>query len=317
LPFVLKNEGNTWQRKPSAGGLVTAVAPIVIESKGMWVGWPGVDMKHGEAIPESASNDKSPTSGLRSDHIVPVSLNKDDHELYYNGMCNATLWPLFHSMSDRAVIDPRFFKAYKRINEDFAIKTVDALAKMSSASPEKHCIVWIHDYHLLLAANRIREIASERELNCLLAFFLHIPWPAYDIFRIMPWSKQLLEGVLGCDVIGFHDDDYCVNFLDCCNRLMGYLVEKNDKGEMLVEKNDGRVVSVKEMPISIPYQKFKDMALNSKPGTVKEGVRTILGVDRLDYTKGIPNKLRAYKELLDDFPEHREKVRTRFKILEK
>ncbi|XP_050562115.1 uncharacterized protein LOC118264944 isoform X2 [Spodoptera frugiperda] len=290
-----------------AGGLVTAVAPVVIRGGGIWVGWPGIHLDDpNEKIPESNPNDKTPTAGLLSEKIVPIHAEPKLFDSYYNGCCNGTFWPLFHSMPDRATFIADHWKAYIKCNEEFAEKTVHALhllkqqkGKNGSSPP----IVWVHDYHLMLAANWIRQRAEEDDIKCKLAFFLHIPFPPWDIFRLFPWSDEVLQGILGCDMVGFHITDYCLNFIDCCQRNLGCRV---DRKNLLVELG-GRTICVRPLPIGVPFDRFVQLAQNAKP-VLSTNQQVILGVDRLDYTKGLVHRLKAFERLLEKYPEHIEKV---------
>ncbi len=306
LPFVLKlNDNGHWERKPSAGGLVTAVAPVVTKTSGRWVGWTGLTNKNVQEIPESLPEDKSPTAGLKSDKIVQVNLTQEEHEMYYNGMCNATLWPLFHTMTDRAVFKAQDWEAYVKVNERFADKAVEALEATQKENPSQIPILWIQDYHLLLVGKMIREKAAKKNLKCVLAFFLHIPFPAFDVFKILPWEFEILDGMLGCDVIGFHHEDYCLNFLESCDRGIGC---NSNRKQQVVERNDGRFVMVKSLPISIPYKRFVKLGMSAPNEYAQLNLKVILGVDRLDYTKGLPNRLKAFELFLEEYPEHKGKV---------
>ncbi|CAG7837219.1 unnamed protein product [Allacma fusca] len=311
VPGVKRNV----ERKSSAGGLVTAVAPVVVECKGLWVGWPGIfaeDLpahanKDALKIPESDPSDITPTAGLKSDQVVSVNVGKDIFNLYYNGCCNGTFWPLFHSMSDRAIFSAESWEAYAQVNTIFAEKTLEALRKvnetLTSDSPVP--LVWIHDYHLMNAANIIRQRADEENLKCKLGFFLHIPFPPWDIFRLFPRDDEVLQGMLGCDMVGFHIEDYCLNFIDCCHRRLGCRV---DRKAMLVE-HGGRTVRVRPLPIGIPFERFVQMAKEAPQLLIKSGdQKLILGVDRLDYTKGLTHRLRAFERLLEKHPEYKEQV---------
>jgi len=300
LPFVLKrNSDGQLERKASAGGLVTAVAPVVIECDGLWVGWTGLqDYSSEDNIPESSKDDLAPTAGLKSRNIVPVNLDSATlFDQYYNGCCNATFWPLFHSMPDRAVFNIETWKAYVRVNDDFAKTTLDAIRKVevkTSVAP----IVWLHDYHLMVAANTIRDVCVEEEINIRMGFFLHIPFPSWDIIRIFPWCDEILQGMLGCDMVGFHIEDYCINFLDCCQRCLGCRVDRN---KMLVE-HCGRTVQVKMLPIGIPYDRFASLAKDA-PRVYSCECKVILGVDRLDYTKGLVSRLKSFQSFLVKYPK--------------
>lgn len=311
LPFILhRHPDGSLERKQSAGGLVTAVAPVVIDCKGTWVGWPGIQLtSEQEEIPESNPEDKSPTAGLKSEQVVAVTVQPALFDSYYNGCCNGTFWPLFHSMPDRAVFVADTYEAYKKVNEFFAMKTVEALkksiAKLDAAGHHDVApLVWIHDYQLMLAASIVRRVAEDEGLRCKMSFFLHIPFPAWDIMRLFPWDDEILEGILGCDLVGFHIDDYCINFLDCCQRRLGCRV---DRSRFLLEL-DGRTIHVKSLPIGIPYDHFAEMGRNAPKILKEKDQKIILGVDRLDYTKGLVNRVKAFERLLEKNPEHLEKV---------
>ncbi|CAB0006029.1 unnamed protein product [Nesidiocoris tenuis] len=312
LPFVLhRNEKGELSRKASAGGLVTAVAPVVIECKGLWIGWSGMyDLDPRTKIPEADPEDKAPTAGLKSEQVIAVHVEEKIFEAYYTGCCNGTLWPLFHSMPDRAVFKADKWKAYCIVNEEFAKCTVQALRKTLrelDARGETNVVpvIWIHDYQLMVAANTIRQVCEEENLRCKLAFFLHIPFPSWDIMRLFPWDDVILQGIMACDFVGFHIEDYCVNFLDCCSRRLGCRVDRN---KMLVELA-GRTIHVKALPIGIPFDRFVELA-QSAPVYIKDtdAVRVILGVDRLDYTKGLIHRILTFERLLEKHPEHMEKI---------
>ncbi|KAF4521294.1 hypothetical protein B566_EDAN002298 [Ephemera danica] len=259
LPFVLKRNEKTGklERSASAGGLVTAVAPVVIRSKGVWVGWPGMHLNSAtEPIPESDPSDTTPTAGLLSEQVVAVQVNPEIFNSYYNGCCNGTFWPLFHSLPDKALHIAENWRAYTQVNKEFAEKTMEALRLMSERNPSSTPLVWVHDYHLMLAANTIRQQAEETNIQCKLGFFLHIPFPPWDIFRLFPWDDEVLQGMLGCDMVGFHIKDYCLNFVDCCQRRLGCRV---DRHSLLVE-HGGRTVRVRPLPIGIPFDRFVQLA---------------------------------------------------------
>ncbi|CAH1184203.1 unnamed protein product [Phyllotreta striolata] len=304
LPFVLqRNKDGNLIRKASAGGLVTAVAPVVINGGGLWVGWPGIHLDDpNEPIPESDPNDITPTAGLKSEKVVAVQIDKQIFDSYYNGCCNATFWPLFHSMPDRATFKGEHWNSYIKANKEFAECTIKALQSLPKNNNEVP-LIWVHDYHLMLAANWIRQAADEQEMKCKLGFFLHIPFPPWDIFRLFPWADEILQGMLGCDLVGFHISDYCLNFVDCCQRSLGCRV---DRKNLLVE-HGGRTVRVRPLPIGIPFERFVELA-EKAPRVISTNQKIILGVDRLDYTKGLVHRLKAFEKLLENHPEHLEKI---------
>ena len=227
--------------------------------QGLWVGWAGDTQGEAVTIPEADPQDSSPTAGLRSGQVRAVQLSAAEHALYYNGCCNATLWPLFHSMPDRAVFEETFWSAYTSVNTRFAAETLLALEQRLREEPDTVPVVWIHDYHLMLAATTIRQLAEERQIPCKIGFFLHIPFPSWDMVKIFPWHDLVLQGILGCDLVGFHIEDYCINFIDSCRRGLGCRV---DRAALLVE-HGGRTVRVRPLPISIPFQRFQQMATDA------------------------------------------------------
>lgn len=238
--------------------------------------------------------------------MVCVDVDEASFDSYYNGFCNGTLWPLFHSMPGRATFRTKHYRTYVAANKTFALHTLEGLSRFDERRKKETLgtpIIWIHDFHLMLAANYIREALEEKDLNVQLSFFLHIPFPPWDIFRLLPWSDELLQGLLSNDMVGFHITDYCLNFIDCCQRALGCRV---DRKNLLVE-HGGRTIRVRPLPIGIPFERFRDLAMNAKQ-VLKSKHRIILGVDRLDYTKGLVNRLKAFEALLEKHPEHRENV---------
>ncbi|XP_018007795.1 alpha,alpha-trehalose-phosphate synthase [UDP-forming] [Hyalella azteca] len=307
LPFIVKKDENgVLVRKQCAGGLVTAVAPVVVETRGLWVGWPGLHKEDNlEYIPESSPDDKSPTAGLKSEQVIPVMLPRQLFDDYYNGCCNACFWPLFHSMPDRALFQSDKWQAYLTANKEFAARAVDAVKKIHAEQPDAVPLVWIHDYQLMCAANFIRNGCEAEGIQVKLAFFLHIPFPSWDMMRLFPWDDELLQNILGADSIGFHLEDYCFNFLDCCQRRLGC---RTDRQKMLI-KHNARLVTVHPLPISIPYERFQSLA-QVAPAVVKNNPeeQILLGVDRLDYTKGLVHRIKAFERFLEKHPEQIEKV---------
>ncbi|MGH0029031.1 MAG: bifunctional alpha,alpha-trehalose-phosphate synthase (UDP-forming)/trehalose-phosphatase [Myxococcota bacterium] len=284
LPFSFHRTAGGLERRQSPGGLVTALEPVLRSRGGTWVGWPGIVPGEGETIETHVD---------RYD-IAPVLLSETEVTRYYHGFSNRTLWPLFHSMTDRAQFEHRDYATYEEVNTRFADVVLEA------ASPSEEGLVWIHDYQLMLAPRRVRE----RNSNTHLAFFLHIPFPPFDIFRLLPWDREILRSMLACDLIGFHVRGYVQNFFDCVERSLGARV---DRRAGLVEYGD-RTTRVGSFPIGVDFRAFEELA-NAAPGRSRNnGEQTVLGVDRLDYTKGIPQRIRAFERLLELYPEHREKV---------
>ena len=202
LPFYISyDENGNPARNSSPGGLVTALAPSVIKSNGYWIGWAGQEYKEAMTIPES--ND--PTSiahNLTSSQVVPIFYSDETYQNFYNGMCNASLWPLMHSLSSYSIFKSEFWNAYIDVNKTFSNATLETLKKLDQNTTP---LVWIHDYHLLMMPMMLKNLLDEANtISPKIAFFLHIPFPSWDIFRLIPWANELLLGLLGCDLIAFH-----------------------------------------------------------------------------------------------------------------
>ena len=282
LPFTYQRVGGALERRPSSGGLVSALEPVLRKRGGTWIGWPGLEVRRGERISTRARNYE----------IAPVLLSDAEASRYYQGFSNRTLWPLFHSLPALTKFERRDWTVYEAVNRRFA----EIAAKHAGAGD----LVWIHDYHLMLAPEHLRRLQG----NVRSAFFLHIPFPPYDIFRLCPWDREILRGLLACDLIGFHVEGYAQNFLDCAERRLGARV---DRRAMVVEHGD-RTVQIGSFPIGIEFELFEEMATAAPPTANRVEERIVLGVDRLDYTKGIPERIRAFERLLELHPRHRENV---------
>jgi trehalose 6-phosphate synthase/phosphatase len=282
LPFTFTRTGGKLERRPSPGGLVSALEPVLRRRGGTWIGWPGIEVRAGERI----------ETGGEPYRIHPVLLGETDVQRYYHGFSNRTLWPLMHSLAARARFDALDFEQYADVNRRFAEATVSEANGVG--------LVWVHDYQLMLTPESIRRELPETPL----AFFMHIPFPPFDIFRLLPWDRELLRALLACDLIGFHIRSYAHNFMDCAERSLGARVHHD---EMLVEYGD-RTTRVSALPIGIEFDLFESLALAAPKQPEMQREQVVLGVDRLDYTKGIPERVQAFERLLERHPEHREKV---------
>jgi trehalose 6-phosphate synthase/phosphatase len=280
LPFTFTRTEKGLERSPSTGGLVSALGPVLRKRGGTWIGWPGTELNDEEKL----------STGGEPYRIAPVVLSENEITRYYHGFSNRTLWPLMHSMSARARFDGRDWQTYKLVNDRFGSTAV--------AEAEDAGFVWVHDYQLMLVPAGIRRELPETGIG----FFLHIPFPPHDIFRLLPWDRELLRGLLAADLVGFHVRSYAWNFLDCVERSLGARVNRQDA---LVEYGD-HTTRVGAFPIGIDFDLFESLALDAP--TQPEPQRIVLGVDRLDYTKGIPERMLAFERLLEQHPEHREKV---------
>jgi trehalose 6-phosphate synthase/phosphatase len=270
--------------RDTVGGLATALSGAR-ESMGFtWIGWPG-------PIPTGADIG-AVTDALRGAGYEPVPLSPADADPYYNGMCNSVIWPLFHYFLGRVSSDPRFFAAYTNANQEFAT----TIARV--APPDAH--VWIHDFHLMLVPSMLRALRPDVRIS----FFLHIPFPSSEVYRILPARAELLRGVLGADYIGFHTGDYVRHFRSSCLRVLG-LESRFDE-----LAHDGRRIGLGVHPIGADVQRLtaalRSEACATKVAELRErwqGRRVILGVERLDYSKAVPLKLAAYEEFLRRDPQ--------------
>jgi trehalose 6-phosphate synthase/phosphatase len=281
LPFTFTRTADGLERRRSPGGLVTALEAVLRQRGGTWVGWPGISLEQGEDI-------ASPDDPYR---VSPVQLTEAEVARYYHGFSNRTLWPLLHSMPDRAKFDARDWEIYARVNERMGSACLD--------QSEGAGLIWVHDYHLMVACASIRRQRPEQRL----AFFLHVPFPPYDVFRMLPWDREILRALLACDLIGFHVRGYAWNFMDCVERSLGARVDRQLMG---VEYGD-RTTQIGTFPLGIDFTGWQDLA-KKQPETPRSGHSIVLGVDRLDYTKGIPERLLAFERLLERYPQHRERV---------
>jgi len=284
LPFTFSRSAKGLERKRSPGGLVSALEPVLRKRGGTWVGWPGIELEPGEALPSEGEPYR----------VEPVNVTDNEQSRYYHGFSNRTLWPVFHSMPTRASFQNKDWETYLRVNERFAEAIV---AEAGDAG-----VIWVHDYHLMLSLPSIhRELPESR-----LAFFLHIPFPPFDVFRLLPWDREILRAMLACDLIGFHVRGYVQNFMDCVERSLGARV---DRELGLVEYGD-RTTRVDSFPLGIDFNSYESLALAAppSPGPGPGSSKIVLGVDRLDYTKGIPDRLRSFERLIEVHPEHRERV---------
>jgi trehalose 6-phosphate synthase len=277
LPVM--RDGDGWTASP--GGLVRALVPMLRDSGGMWVGWTG----NADDAPEPFNVD-----GVE---LHPIAISHDEVERYYEGFSNDTLWPLYHDALRESTYRADNWEAYVRVNERFA----DKIAEIAPSN----AIVWVHDYHLQLVPSMLRD----RRDDVVIGFFLHIPFPPTELFNRLPWRDQILRGLLGCDLIGFQRSSNASNFITASRRIVGTRVEMNDAD--VVIHHDQRC-HVGAFPISIDVEEFEELAAGRATRRVYSLNRTrlgepeviLLGVDRLDYTKGIGLRLKAYKSLLDD-----------------
>jgi len=263
-----------WRRSP--GGLVTAIAPVMQRRDGAWLGWHG------------AADEKLEPFDYDGMHLIPIPLSALEVERYYEGFSNATLWPLYHDVVATPVYSRVLWDAYRRVNERFAQAAAEAA--------DEGAVVWVQDYQLQLVPAMLRRLRPDLRIG----FFLHIPFPPAELFCQLPWRREILEGLLGADLVGFQRPGGASNFIRLSRRLLGLPHQKN---EIHV---DGRVVRAQAFPISVDFGEYDNLVRRPEVIARAKEIRAelgdpdhvLLGVDRLDYTKGIGQRLKAFGELL-------------------
>ncbi|SFA87227.1 bifunctional alpha,alpha-trehalose-phosphate synthase (UDP-forming)/trehalose-phosphatase [Algoriphagus aquimarinus] len=290
LPISLRHRNGRFEFKPSAGGLATGLGSIYKEGDNIWIGWPGNTVDDPEQRAEIILE-------LHDLKMAPVFLSKEDVEEFYEGFSNETLWPAFHYFTQYMIYNPEHWEAYVRVNQKFC----DAILK--KAGPDD--TIWIHDYQLLLLPQMLREVLP----NATIAFFQHIPFPSYEIIRMIPWRKELLAGMCGADLIGFHTYDDMRHFLSAVGRINGL---SSESGYIQAEN---RIINVDSFPMGIDYDKFAKQAKSKRTlsfveefGKQVEDQKLLLTIDRLDYSKGIPQRIQAFNQLLEQHKELHGKV---------
>jgi trehalose 6-phosphate synthase/phosphatase len=294
LPFTLKRAGDaSWRTERSTGGLATAMGPILKRTGGIWIGWPG-----DSSDPQDERRRKALARWAERERYIAVDIPADVAEGFYEGYSNQTLWPLFHQFPSLLNFKPEHWQAYREANERFRDVVLEHLRPGD--------IVWVHDYQLMLLPQLLREAAPDARIG----FFLHIPFPSSPIFRLLPRREELLQGLLGADYLAFHTYSYLQHFRASTLRVLG-LDSRMDRLEV-----GGRSVRLDALPIGIAPGEFTDL-LARDAETIKrrddlrarfDGRRVLLGVDRLDYTKGIPERLRTFRRLLRQTPDLRGRV---------
>lgn len=291
LPITVKVEDDGVHVEPSTGGLATGLKGPHERSGGLWIGWPG------QVGALSASQEAQLQARYRELRVVPVTLSDEEIERYYEGFSNGVLWPLFHYFVSRLAMEVGDFEFYEQANQRFA----DAVV----ASYQPGDTIWIQDYQLMLVPQLLRQRLPDARIG----FFLHIPFPSSEVFRTLPQRERILEGLLGADLIGFHTASYMRHFASSVLRLLG--------SETNVEsvRWGHRHVQLGVFPMGIDAKDFSRAAelpeVSEQIHALRQppDVKLLVGIDRLDYTKGIPRRLLAFERLLRDHPELRERVR--------
>lgn len=300
LPFTVAQHGDDIEFHPSAGGVASGLHALLTSANRsarenaeyLWIGWPGA------AVPDEVRH-RVRAEALSRYHASPVFLSEAEINAFYSGFCNKTLWPLFHYFPQYTRHEPEYWTHYLKVNQAFA----DAALKVLRPGD----LLWVHDYHLMLLPRLIRARMAQLSIG----FFLHIPFPHYEIFRLLPahWRRELLEGLLGADVIGFHTFDYGQYFLRCVLRVLGH------EGQMGKLSVDDRSVKVGAFPMGVPFEQFATAARSAPVAEEVQAIRSslphtklVLSIDRQDYSKGILHRLQGFEAMLEAQNEWRGKV---------
>ena len=302
LPVQIAKINNSFEFRPSTGGLATGLDSIHKNTDSIWIGWSGISS---EKI--NKKNRLEIKKSLKKLSLINVELNDKEIEEFYYGFSNKCIWPLFHYFIEFSSFNKDDWGSYLKVNKKFCNKIV----KNASIN----ATVWVHDYQLLLLPKMIKE----QRPDLTIGFFLHIPFPSFEIFRIFPWRTEILEGLLGSDLIGFHTFDYQRHFLSSVKRILRLEVDFNK-----INLGDREVV-VNTFPMGIDYNKFNDAAKKQKQQKksqrselkiqldlhkkTSDNSKLILSIDRLDYTKGVVNRLKAFEIFLEKNPSYLEDVR--------
>lgn len=273
---------------PSVGGLATALLPVLERQSGVWI-----STAEDDTVPErQLYPEEEPTFAVRR-----IPLTQEEMTSYYDGMANQAIWPVSHYMLQHLELERSFIEVYREINQRFAQAVIEEY--------EEGAYIWIQDYHLMLVPDLVRQSIPD----AMIAHFWHIPWPAMEVFRILPWARELIRGLLGCSLIGFHVEEYVENFLESARVLLGARIEGN------CVHWEGRVIRVEAHPIGIDVPRFKEMANSEAVIEMSKQLRTeagtdflVIGIDRLDYTKGVFARLLAFEDFLLKYPEFHERV---------
>src|SRR5437667_7922138 len=246
LPFALDSIGaDCWTVTPAAGGLVSAVEPVLRERGGTWIGWPGIA---GE-MPKEPLAEATRDAGYQ---VVPVSLSEEERDEFYYGYSNEVIWPLFHDLQNFCNFEPGYWQAYREVNERYA----DAILRCSQPDD----FIWVHDYHLMYVAQALRERSMPQKLSAL-TFFLHIPFPPYDIFTKLPQPQRLLRALLQFDLLGFQTRRDLRNFLQCVRRVMSD-AKVVPRRELQVIRFEKREIRLGHFPIGIDFNAFEKGAMS-------------------------------------------------------
>ena len=290
LPVSVAKQKDGFIYNESVGGVATGISSLSEPKERLWFGWPGIPSNH--LTPDSRNQI---TKELNNRGCHPVFLSNQNIRDFYSGFSNKTIWPLFHYFSELTMFEEQYWRSYNAVNQLFCDELIPQVTKDD--------IIWVHDYQLMLLPQMIRQQLPQAQIG----FFLHIPFPSFELLRNLPWRDEILQGILGADLIGFHEYDYVRHFLSSVYRICGH---EHQLSKLIIEN---RHIRVDAFPMGINYEKYANSRAN--PDVQREidqlktnGNRIILSVDRLDYTKGILKRLEAYDWFLTQHPEYHGKV---------
>lgn len=294
-PYTFRQIGRSMKAERAIGGLVAAVEPALCFLGGIWIGWSGRPQHQPERMAVPPDDPKY--------ELQFVALSNDEIDRYYEGFANGALWPLCHYALDKCNFSREHWQVYAAVNQKFAAAILQELRPQD--------VVWIHDYHLALVPQFVRAGAP----GVRIAYFWHIPFPSVDLFRALPWRRDVLRGLLNSDLIGFHTETYVRNFLDCAETILNVPVDR-ERGLVTL---GNRAVKVRALPLGIDVAYCQQLAsspeMQAKAETIRRALKSeivALGVERLDYTKGILERMWAVERLLEKYPD----LRHRFSLLQ-
>jgi trehalose 6-phosphate synthase len=297
MPIVINQDNDQWSIQPGSGGLITALDPILKENKSLWIGWPGA----GEEAPVQELLDRfGREQGYK---LVGVPLSQYDIEHYYWGFSNGTLWPLHHDLLGYCKFDLKDWQTYVDVNKKFAEVIANQI--------QENDIIWIHDYQLSMVGNFLKKL----KVRLPLAYFHHIPFPSLDLLRRLPWKMEYTKALLAFDLLGFQTLRDRRNFVNSVTSLIPEANILRRQRNFTLIKHRQRIIQVRHLPISIDFDQFND-ASHSKEVLdaawyLHENLherQLMLGIDRLDYTKGIPERFLAFERALEKYPELKHKI---------
>lgn len=298
LPFTIRRSGDEVMAETSSGGLVTALLPIVKQAGAAWIGWSGAPASD----PKTTAALQTSASAIGISRLACVPLTAEEERCFYRGSCNEIIWPLFHDLISQCDFDPEYWDTYRAVNEKFA----DVIDQMAASDD----VIWVHDYHLMLVAGSLRG----RRNASTIAYFHHIPFPSLQMLVRLPWAAELIDALLAFDCVAFQTQSDCDNFAECVRTLRGGQAFITTDASLSIVSSHGST-TVHANPISIDFQEFLHGAkISGTAGAITQikaslqGAKLALAVDRLDHSKGILERLSAFRALLAQEPAWRTRV---------